>query len=80
VTDAGTQRMLFVVHPNATEEETAALVAVLMARRATAARSAAARAAVGRDRARSHWHDHSRLLGPLPRPGPGAWRASGRPR
>lgn len=71
---------LAIVRGNATPEEIAALVAVLTARarRAAAAQAAHQRRTAGRTRAA--WADRSRgLRTPLPH-GPGAWRASGRPR
>jgi hypothetical protein len=63
---------LRVVRGEPTAEETAALVAALMAARAR--RSAAA----GR-RGRSLWADRSRLVRRPTAPGPGAWRASAFP-
>lgn len=61
---------LQVIRGDATAEEVAALVAVLSARAAAAARSAAAPAR------RSGWADRSRMMRwPLPH-GPGAWRAA----
>ncbi|ACU40192.1 acyl-CoA carboxylase subunit epsilon [Actinosynnema pretiosum subsp. pretiosum] len=67
---------LRVVRGNPTEEELAALVAVLTA---VAARRAVDGGARG-DREASRWADRSRLVRqPLSR-GPGAWRASGLPR
>jgi Acyl-CoA carboxylase epsilon subunit len=76
---------LRVVRGDATAEEVAAVVAVLMARQA--ARERAARAAapaqvrgpVGGRTVRSSWCDRSSLLrGPVT-PGPGGWRASALP-
>ena len=63
--------VLRVIRGDATPEEVAALVAVLMSRAA-----AAASAQQAPSQARSAWSDRSRLVrGPLS-PGPGAWRRS----
>jgi acyl-CoA carboxylase epsilon subunit len=66
---------LRVVRGDATPEEIAALVAVLMARSGSA--SGAARLAVRP--ARGAWSDRSRQLRRPLQPGPGAWRRSGWP-
>jgi hypothetical protein len=68
---------LRVVRGDATPEEIAALVAVLLARSASAAGEVpSASASVP---ARSAWSDRSRLLRRPLQPGPGAWRRSGLP-
>ncbi len=82
MTDAGILPLLRVVRGDATAEETAALVAVLVLARAAAARQARADAGRGQanGHARSGWSDKSRLSQrPLPH-GPGGWRASALPR
>ena len=71
VTDAD-RPVLRVVRGDATPEEIAALVAVLMSRPASGA-GAPARPA------HSAWSDRSRLLGRPLHPGPGAWRRSALP-
>lgn len=63
---------LRVVRGELTPEETAALVAVIATRTAQSRAVAAA--------PRSAWRDRSRALRQPLSPGPGAWRASGRPR
>ena len=66
---------LVVVRGEPTEEELAALTAVL------AARAAAARAAAEApepERPVSGWRDRARSVRTPPRPGPGAWRLSTR--
>jgi hypothetical protein len=63
---------LRVVHGDATPEEIAALVAVLLVRSATGEPPA-------RTPARSAWSDRSRLLRRPLQPGPGAWRRSALP-
>jgi hypothetical protein len=70
---AGPGRALFIVRGNPSAEETAALVAVLSARTASAGAT--------RPRPlRSEWSSRSRLVrAPLTR-GPGGWRASALPR
>ncbi|MCP2099616.1 Acyl-CoA carboxylase epsilon subunit [Actinosynnema pretiosum] len=70
------------VRGNPTEEELAALVAVLTA---VAARRAAEGAGAGSgsgsaEREASRWADRSRLVRQPLGHGPGAWRASGFPR
>ena len=67
--------VLRVVRGDATPEEIAALVAVLMARSGSADGAALlpVRPAGGA------WSDRSRLLRRPPHPGPGAWRRSGWP-
>ena len=69
---------LRVVRGEPTDDELAALVAVVAARMA-AARAVAA-AAAGGDRSRSQWRNRGRNIRPAIGPGPGAWRASGLPR
>jgi acyl-CoA carboxylase epsilon subunit len=66
---------LRVVRGDATPEEIAALVAVLMARSGSA--SGAAR--LGVRPARGAWSDRSRQLRRPLHPGPGAWRRSALP-
>jgi hypothetical protein len=65
--------LLRVVRGDATPEEVAALVAVLLARAAEAEAPGPARS-VNND-----WSDRSRLLRRPLSPGPGAWRRSGLP-
>ncbi|HYB16515.1 MAG TPA: acyl-CoA carboxylase subunit epsilon [Streptosporangiaceae bacterium] len=67
--------LLRVVRGDATPEETAALVAVLMARSGSAGRAARR---PGRT-ARGAWSDRSGLMRRPLRPGPGAWRRSAVP-
>jgi hypothetical protein len=66
--------LLRVVRGDPTPEETAALVAVLMARAGDAAAPGPARSVSG------FWADRSRLLRRPLSPGPGAWRRSALPR
>jgi hypothetical protein len=68
------QPILRVVRGDATPEEIAALVAVLLARSADAEASGPARSVTG------SWSDRSGQLGRPPSPGPGAWRRSALPR
>jgi hypothetical protein len=71
---AGDDRpILRVVRGNATPEEIAALVAVLLARSADAEASGPARSVSG------SWSDRSRSLRRPLFPGPGAWRRSALP-
>jgi Acyl-CoA carboxylase epsilon subunit len=70
VTDSGP--VLRVIRGDATPEEIAAVVAVLLAR------SAASEAPPARPTP-SAWADRSRLLRRPVHPGPGAWRRSGLP-
>lgn len=75
----GAVPVLRVVRGDASPEEIAALVAVLVSRRAageTGGRTGEATAA----RTRSAWSDKSRLIGAPLIPGPGAWRRSALPR
>ena len=65
--------LLRVVRGDATPEEIAALVAVLLARSADAEAPGAARSVS------NAWSDRSRLLRRPLFPGPGAWRRSGLP-
>ena len=62
---------LQVIRGDATPEEIAALVALLSARAATGAASAAP--------VRSAWAAPARLVRPAVRPGPGGWRGSAFP-
>jgi hypothetical protein len=62
--------MLQVVRGDPTDEELAALLAVLGARSG---------ADTGGPRPRSGWNDPARLVRRTLRPGPGGWRASGQP-
>ena len=73
--DAGAQDRPFlrVVKGNPSDEEIAALVAVLQA-------SAAAADSAPRGQPVSEWSAPHRLLGTMVAPGPGAWRASSLPR
>ncbi|WP_028647386.1 acyl-CoA carboxylase subunit epsilon [Nocardiopsis sp. CNT312] len=66
-------RHLTVVRGTPSEEEIAALTAVLAARAA-----ARARTPEETERPASGWRDRSRLLRAPLRPGPGAWRLSTR--
>ena len=66
--------LLRVVRGEPTDEELAALVAVV------AARAAAAAGADDGVAPRSLWRNRSRNIRPAIGPGPGAWRASGLPR
>jgi Acyl-CoA carboxylase epsilon subunit len=66
--------LLRVVRGDATPEETAALVAVLLA-----ARPAGAEAPGPARSAQNAWSDRSRLLRRPLFPGPGAWRSSSLP-
>ena len=68
------QPILRVVRGDATPEEIAALVAVLLARSADAGAPGPARSVSG------SWADRSRLLRRPLSPGPGAWRRSALPR
>jgi Acyl-CoA carboxylase epsilon subunit len=72
---------LRVIRGDATPEEIAALVAILMSRRTAGFDLAGVdRAAVDGPRPRpSTWSDPSRLLRRPPQPGPGAWRRSALP-
>ncbi|MGH3153644.1 MAG: acyl-CoA carboxylase subunit epsilon [Streptosporangiaceae bacterium] len=63
---------LRVIRGDATPEEIAALVAVLMARAASSEPDA-------QDQVRSAWSDRSRLVRRPLHPGPGAWRRSALP-
>jgi len=65
--------MLRVVRGDPTDEEIAALVAVLSARTYGAVPA-------GDARVRSQWRNRARNIRPAIGPGPGAWRASGLPR
>jgi hypothetical protein len=63
--------VLRVLTPGATDEEIAALVAVVSALAASAQES--------RERPTPEWSSHHRRLRPSYRPGPGGWRSSGMP-
>ena len=69
--------LLRVVRGNPTDEELAALVAVVAARRAEVGADTAADA---RSMRASGWIDRSRALRGPHRPGPHGWRAAGHPR
>ena len=71
MTDSGP--VLRVIRGDATPEEIAAVVAVLLARSAASDASSSARPAP------SAWAARSRLLRRPLHPGPGAWRRSGLP-
>ncbi|MGH3069488.1 MAG: acyl-CoA carboxylase subunit epsilon [Streptosporangiaceae bacterium] len=71
------QPMLSVVSGRPTTEEVAAVTAVISAVLAARQRAAAGRAAMGP--APSAWLDRATLTRTPLRPGPGAWRRSGRP-
>ena len=68
--------VLTVVHGKPTPAELAAVVAVLLA--AADAGQAGGSATVAAQR--SLWAEHASVRHQLPRPGPGAWRASALPR
>jgi hypothetical protein len=70
---AGPAPLLRVVRGEPTDEELAALVAVVTAKSAAAA-------AAAEEPARSQWRNRSRNIRPPIGPGPGSWRASGLPR
>jgi acyl-CoA carboxylase epsilon subunit len=70
--------VLRVIHGDATPEEIAAVVAVLLARSAAAAAAAAASASPAAP-APSAWADRSRQLRRPLFPGPDAWRRSALP-
>ena len=74
MTDSGP--VLRVIRGDATPEEIAAVVAVLLAR--SAASDASSSSSSARP-APSAWADRSRLLRRPLHPGPGAWRRSGLP-
>jgi hypothetical protein len=63
--------VLRVIRGDATPEEVAALLAVVMAR--------AAAAPAARPRPSAAWNDHGRVMRAPVAPGPGAWRASAWP-
>ena len=69
--------LLRVVQGAPTDEELAALVAVVASRRAQVGADATAEARAMR---RSGWTDRSRGLRQPHRPGPHGWRAAGQPR
>jgi hypothetical protein len=73
---SGRTPLLTVVRGDASAEEIAALVAVLAAKSAEAARLTAAAA---RSEPASRWADRSVLLRRPLRHGPGAWRSTARP-
>jgi hypothetical protein len=71
--DGDSPPVLRVIRGDATPEEIAALIAVVMARSAPAPSPGPAR------RVRSAWSDRSRQMRPPIRPAPGAWRRSALP-
>lgn len=72
--DAGSSDVLRVTHGDPTAEELAALVVALLGRQHGAAATSVSTPA------RSGWNDRARNMPVMPRPGPGAWRASAQPR
>jgi hypothetical protein len=76
-TAAEQQALLKVVQGAPTDEELAALVAVVASHRAQVGADATAEARAMR---RSGWTDRSRGLRQPHRPGPHGWRAAGQPR
>jgi hypothetical protein len=62
---------LKIINPDATDEEIAAITAVI---------AAMGSAAPAPEKPRSTWAAYGRRTRPALRPGPGAWRASGLPR
>ena len=68
--------VLTVVHGKPTSAELAAVVAVLLAARGAGRAAGSAISAAQR----SLWAEHAPFRNQLPRPGPGAWRASALPR
>jgi Acyl-CoA carboxylase epsilon subunit len=68
--------VLTVVHGKPTPAELAAVVAVLLAARGAGRTGGSATDAARR----SLWAEHAPVRNQLPRPGPGAWRASALPR
>lgn len=75
MTEPAQPPVLRVVRGEPTDEELAAVVAVLAARASVTAAAAAAAA-----RPVSHWRNRSRNIRPPQGKGPGAWRASALPR
>jgi hypothetical protein len=73
VTDSDSRPVLRVVRGDATPDEIAAVVAVLLSRAATDSGAPPPR------RVPSAWADRSRLLRRPVHPGPGAWRRSALP-
>jgi Acyl-CoA carboxylase epsilon subunit len=73
------ERALRVVRGHATDEEIAAVTAVVSALLASRPPGAGQPAAAGPP-ARSAWLDRAALIGAPLSQGPGAWRRSGRPR
>jgi hypothetical protein len=70
----GGQPLLRMVRGDATPEEIAALIAVILAARAAGTEAPRPARSV-----QSAWSDRSRLLRRPLSPGPGAWRSSGLP-
>ena len=70
----------FTIHGDATPEEVAALVAVLGHAGPKGSTQRGWEDADGIPESGSAWADHSRGVRSNPTRGPGAWRASGRPR
>jgi Acyl-CoA carboxylase epsilon subunit len=76
VLEEKTSPVLTVVHGKPTPAELAAVVAVLLAARGAGRAGGQATGAARR----SLWAEHASVRHQLPRPGPGAWRASALPR
>jgi Acyl-CoA carboxylase epsilon subunit len=74
--DEKTFPVITVVHGKPTSAELAAALAVLLAARGAGRAVGAATDGVRR----SLWAEHAPVRNQLPRPGPGAWRASALPR
>jgi hypothetical protein len=74
--EPGERPLFSVLSGRPSAEELAALTAVVAAKLAARQRAAAAQAAAGP--ARSAWLDRAALTRAPLRPGPGAWRRSGR--
>jgi hypothetical protein len=75
--EPGERPLFSVLSGRPSAEELAALTAVVAAKLAARQRAAAAQATAGP--ARSAWLDRAALTRAPLRPGPGAWRRSGRP-
>jgi len=75
--EPGERPLFSVLSGRPSAEELAALTAVVAAKLAARQRAAAAQEAAGP--ARSAWLDRAALTRAPLRPGPGAWRRSGRP-
>jgi hypothetical protein len=76
VLEENTFPVLIVVHGKPTPAELAAVAAVLLAARGAGRAGGPATGAARR----SLWVEHAPVRHQLPRPGPGAWRASALPR